>query len=136
MRSQSRARTFVRDAVTALVVCVLTLGTLFVVAIAPFIGCRSRPSADRTRLDIGNLENGFKLYHARTGKYPDTATGFNPLLEMLIIDKEPRDAWGNPYCYQLIDGRPVITSFGADGVPGGEGVNADLSNASSRISSL
>jgi general secretion pathway protein G len=83
---------------------------------------------DRTRLDIGNLENGLKLYYARTGKYPDTATGFKALLDMQVIDKAPKDAWGNDYVYLLENGRPVITSYGADGAPGGDGVNADITN--------
>ena len=89
---------------------------------------------DRTRLDIGNLENGLKLYYARTGKYPDTATGFKALLDMQVIDKAPKDAWGNDYVYLLENGRPVITSFGADGLAGGEGINADISNLSSQVS--
>ena len=47
---------------------------------------------------------------------------------MEILDKMPKDAWGNDYVYTLENGRPVVTSYGADGVPGGEGPNADISN--------
>ena len=89
---------------------------------------------DRTRLDIAQLEKGLKLYQAKTGHYPDAATGFAALVDVQILDKDPRDAWGNPYRYQLVEGRPVITSFGADGLSGGEGINADISNLSSQVS--
>ena len=95
------------------------------VAVIPRI---NEARVDRTKLDIGNLENGLKLYYARTGKFPDTASGFKVLLDMQIIDKPPKDAWGNDYVYTLESGKPVITSYGADGAPGGEGVNADISN--------
>jgi len=92
------------------------------------------PRRDRTVLDIAMLENGLKLYRARTGHLPDSTTGFAALLDVQIIDRMPKDAWGNPYRYELVDGRPVITSFGADGLPGGDGVNADLSNRSPELS--
>ncbi len=69
-----------------------------------------------------------KLYNARNGKFPDTATGFKALVDMEIIDKMPKDAWGNDYVYVLENGRPIITSYGADGVPGGDGPNADITN--------
>ena len=95
------------------------------VAVIPRI---NEARVDRTKLDIGSLENGLKLYYARTGKYPDTATGFKVLLDMQIIDKAPKDAWGNDYVYLLESGRPVITSYGADGTPGGDGPNADITN--------
>jgi general secretion pathway protein G len=95
------------------------------VAVIPRI---NEARVDRTKLDIAQLENGLKLYYARTGKYPDTATGFKALLDMQIVDKAPKDAWGNDYVYLLESGRPVITSYGADGAPGGDGVNSDISN--------
>ena len=95
------------------------------VAVIPRI---NEARVDRTKLDIASLENGLKLYYARTGKYPDTATGFKALLDMQIIDKPPKDAWGNDYVYLLESGRPIITSYGADAAPGGDGVNTDITN--------
>ncbi|MDE2367964.1 MAG: type II secretion system major pseudopilin GspG [Burkholderiales bacterium] len=46
----------------------------------------------------------------------------------------PLDPWGNPYLYQVPgdEGRPfAIISLGADGKPGGEGIDADIGHASS-----
>lgn len=80
------------------------------------------------KLDIATLENALKLYYARTGKFPDTATGFKILLDQQLIERAPKDPWGNDYVYLLESGRPIITSYGADGAPGGDGVNADISN--------
>ena len=43
----------------------------------------------------------------------------------------PADPWGNPYQYKFPgpNGGVQILSYGADGAPGGEGPNADISNA-------
>ena len=101
------------------------IASAVVIAVFPQL---QKARVDRTVLDIGNLDNAFKLYNARRGKFPDTATGFKALVDMEIIDKLPKDAWGNDYVYVLESGRPVITSYGADGVPGGDGPNADITN--------
>jgi general secretion pathway protein G len=46
------------------------------------------------------------------------------------MDRLAKDAWGNDYQY-LSPGTKSdidIFSFGADGQPGGEGINADIGN--------
>ena len=101
------------------------IASAVVIAVFPQL---QKARVDRTTLDIGNIDSGLKLYNARKGKFPDTATGLKSLVDMEILDKMPKDAWGNDYVYTLENGRPVVTSYGADGVPGGEGPNADISN--------
>ncbi|HZX43936.1 MAG TPA: type II secretion system major pseudopilin GspG [Myxococcaceae bacterium] len=101
------------------------IASAVVIAVFPQL---QRARVDRTTLDIGNLDSALKLYNARKGKFPDTTTGFKALVDLEIIDKLPKDAWGNDYVYTLENGRPVIISYGADGVPGGDGPNADISN--------
>lgn len=101
------------------------IASAVVIAVFPQL---QRARIDRTTLDIGNLDSALKLYNARKGKFPDTTTGLKALVDLEIIDKMPKDAWGNDYVYTLESGRPVITSYGADGTPGGDGPNADISN--------
>ena len=101
------------------------IASAVVIAVFPQL---QRARVDRTTLDIGNLDSALKLYNARKGKFPDTTTGLKALVDLEIIDKMPKDAWGNDYVYTLESGRPVITSYGADGTPGGDGPNADISN--------
>jgi general secretion pathway protein G len=64
------------------------------------------------------------------GRYPDS------LEALLEVDEEglswmveiPLDPWGNAYVYEH-DGESVrVLSLGADGVPGGEGLDADVSS--------
>jgi general secretion pathway protein G len=83
---------------------------------------------DTARLDIANLHNALKLYYAKKGKYPDTGTGLRALVETQTLEQMPRDPWGNEYVYLNEGGKPVITTYGADGSPGGEGADADVSS--------
>ena len=83
---------------------------------------------DRTRLYIENIASALATYRARTGAYPDQAVGLGALIDLDIITRRPKDAWGNDYVYTLDRGQPVLTSYGADGVPGGQGLDADISN--------
>ena len=50
---------------------------------------------------------------------------------MLIEGEVPTDPWGNPYQYRFPGergGAYDLYSLGADGEPGGEGLNADIGN--------
>jgi general secretion pathway protein G len=101
------------------------IASAVVIAVFPQL---QRARVDRTTLDIGNIDSALKLYNARKGKFPDTTTGLKALVDLEILDKMPKDAWGNDYVYTLENGRPTITSYGADGAPGGDGPNADITN--------
>lgn len=85
---------------------------------------------DRAKLDIGNIQNGLKLYYARKGKFPDTSTGLKGLMDLQVFDSMPKDPWDNEYIYAYEGGKPVITSYGADGQPGGEGPDSDIASNS------
>jgi general secretion pathway protein G len=47
------------------------------------------------------------------------------------IERIPADPWGHPYFYQSDGNSYVLKSYGADGVEGGEGKNADIDGSSS-----
>ena len=87
-----------------------------------------KAQVDRATLDIKSIEGALKLYYAKKGNFPDTATGLKGLVDQQILDKVPQDPWNHDYVYVLERGKPVITSYGRDGVPGGEGPDADISN--------
>ncbi len=83
---------------------------------------------DTARMDIGSIHNALKLYYAKKGRFPDTATGLRALVDTQNLDKLPTDPWGHEYAYMNEGGKPIITSYGADGVAGGEGTDADISS--------
>ena len=83
---------------------------------------------DRAALDIKTIEGALKLYYAKKGNYPDTSTGLKGLVDTQNLEKIPVDPWNHEYVYINEGGKPIITSYGADGAPGGEGPDADVSN--------
>ena len=50
-----------------------------------------------------------------------------------VLKQPPKDPWGNALVYALRDGEPVVTSLGADGAPGGEEDNADISSLDAEL---
>lgn len=76
---------------------------------------------------------GLELFYADTGGFPTAAEGLSiltvsgsrgPYISKQVIV----DPWGRPflYAYPGLDDVPVVSSLGADGVPGGTGVDTDL----------
>ena len=111
-----------------IMVVITIIGLIAAAVTVAVIPQLQKAQVDRTVLDIKNVEGALKLYYARKGNYPDTATGLKALVDMQILDKMPLDAWNHDYVYVLERGRPIITSYGRDGVPGGEGPDADITN--------
>jgi general secretion pathway protein G len=87
-----------------------------------------RAKQDRAALDIKSIQGALKIYYAKKGTYPDTGTGLKSLVDTGALESVPRDPWGNEYLYLNEGGKPVITSYGRDGSPGGEGPDADISS--------
>ena len=91
------------------------------------------------RTDANNLMQALKLYKLDNQRAPTAEQGLNALLVKPTtgpippnwkpyLEKLPNDPWGRPYQYLLpgIKGEFDVMSFGADGVAGGEGKNADV----------
>ena len=91
--------------------------------------------------DIAVLQTALKLYRLDNGFYPSTDQGLGALVAKPTttplptnwknggyIERMPNDPWGHPYQYLSpgLKGEIDIFSFGADGLPGGEGNNADI----------
>lgn len=91
-------------------------------------------------VQIKELEQALDLFKLDVGRYPSDAEGLRSLVERPssapgwngpYLRKElPADPWGNPYQYKFPgrNGGPDVFSYGADGRPGGEGENADVTN--------
>jgi len=104
----------------------------------------SRPDEARVvaaRQDIASLLQALKLYRLDNLRYPTTEQGLAALVTRPTLapappnwkpggylERLPRDPWGNPYQYLSpgLRGEVDVFSFGADGVAGGEGFDADI----------
>lgn len=110
--------------------------------VAPqFIGRGEQAKVDLVTSDIKTIEQQLELYRLDNFTYPSTDQGLNALVTKPSGSPEPKnwkgpyikgvakDPWGNPYLYANLDGVIEIISFGADGLKGGTGSNADNSSA-------
>jgi general secretion pathway protein G len=75
--------------------------------------------------------------------YPTTDQGLQALVEKPTVGRDcknydpegflkdkkvPKDAWDNDFIYESDGNKYVIRSLGADGAPGGDGFNKDISS--------
>jgi general secretion pathway protein G len=125
---------------------VLAIIAILAAYIAPKI--MNRPEeAKRTMagVQIQGLETALKIYKLDNGMYPSTEQGLSALVAPPTVgnlpakwrkggylerDKVPKDPWGNAYIYICpgVHGDFDIISRGADGLPGGEGADADINS--------
>lgn len=86
-----------------------------------------RGAIETFRLEVGRLptpQEGLSVLDTAPSDDQSRARWHGPYLD----EKVPMDPWGHPYQYAVPgrDGMPfAIYSYGADGKPGGEGINAD-----------
>jgi general secretion pathway protein G len=140
-RPRTRDRGFTLIEIMAVVLIIGLLTTLVGIAIVPQIA-KGRVSAARAQLKM--LEAALETYQMDNTAFPTTEQGLQALIQeppearnyqpggYLRERRIPPDPWGNPYQYeapgQHNDLGFDLWSFGADGTPGGEGVNADIGN--------
>ncbi len=120
-----------------LMVVIAIIGLLATVVTVSVIG--QKEEADRTRVqsDMKAISDALDLHRLNCGNYPNSLEGLmsntvnsnrwkGPYLKEAAVDP-----WGNAYEYTAGSGRAndyEITSYGADGAPGGVEVNEDLSS--------
>jgi len=128
-RGKSERRSLARGMTLIEIMVVITILGLIAAAVAIAVVPRLEEARhDRAVLDIKNIEGALKLYYAKKGVYPDTTAGLKALVDTQILETMPKDPWNRDYVYMYEAGKPVIISYGRDGVPGGEGPDADISN--------
>ena len=54
--------------------------------------------------------------------------GLQTLVDSKTLEKMPLDPWGHTFAYVVESGQPIVTSYGRDGIPGGEGLDADITS--------
>jgi general secretion pathway protein G len=121
-----------------IMVVVLILGLLAALVVPKIVGRTDEARVTKAKADIKAIESALNLFKIDNGFYPTGAEGLTALVQAPprakkwnpdgYLDKVPVDPWGAEYIY-MFDGRQiVVASLGADGVEGGDGYNADISN--------
>lgn len=124
-----------------ILVVIVILGILATLVVPKLM---SRPDQARTvaaKQDIQTVLQALKLYRLDNGRYPTTEQGLQALVkkptsnpvpknwkEEGYLEKLPRDPWGTAYQYLQpgTHGDVDVFSLGADGIAGGEGIDADI----------
>ena len=126
-------------------VVIIILGILAMYIGPKLMGRTEQAKITQTRVQMEALETALKLYKLDNGVYPSTEQGLTALVEQpesgivprkwrkggyLEKGKVPQDSWGNEYIYLSpgVHDDFDITSYGADGVPGGEDENKDINS--------
>lgn len=124
-------------------VVVVILGILAAIIVPRIMDQPDRARVTKAQQDIQALVTGLSLYKLDNFSYPSTDQGLDALVEQPqgqpearnwkdggYIDRLPADPWGSQYLYLNpgVHGNIDVYSQGADGSPGGEGMNADIGN--------
>jgi len=124
-------------------VVLVILGILAAVIVPRILDRPDTARLVKAKQDLRTLESVLSLYRLDNYHYPSTEQGLEALVSKPTgdpearnwqpggyLDRLPIDPWQRPYLYLSPGehGAIDIYTLGADGVPGGERINADLGN--------
>lgn len=124
-------------------VVVVILGLLATLVVPRVMGQGEQARRTAASVQIKEIEQALDLFRLDNGFYPTTEQGIAALVTKPTLAPEPKnwrsggylkkvpvDPWGNPYLYRNPGdhGEIDLLSLGPDGVEGGEGNNADITN--------
>ncbi len=129
-----------------IMVVILILGLLATLVVQSLRGATDKAKRTKAMADIAELKTALDRYYIDMGSYPTSDQGLAALVnpggsggqgdgtqvssaggsEDSYIQRIPNDPWGNPYVYQSDGTSYTLKSYGADGVEGGTGKNADI----------
>jgi general secretion pathway protein G len=122
-------------------VVIVILGILAALVVPRVLERPDEARVVAAKSDIASLLSALKLYRLDNQRYPTTDQGLSALVTRPTIaplppnwkpngylDRLPNDPWGHPYQYLNpgVRGEIDVFSFGADGAPGGAGIDADI----------
>jgi len=122
-----------------LLIVMIILGLLAALAGPRLIQKVGSSKVKTARTQISMFETALDAYRLDVGAYPSTDQGLSALTNdpgspgwdgPYLSKGLPTDPWNNPYVYAQPGelGEYDVISLGADGKPGGEDENADISN--------
>jgi general secretion pathway protein G len=123
-----------------IMVVVVILGILAALIAPNVINRIDDAQSAKVRQDIRAIESALKLYRLDNFRYPTSDQGLQALVTPPddsrkgsaggYLDRVPKDPWDRPYIYENPGKRGDfdIYTLGRDGVPGGDGPDADVGN--------
>lgn len=122
-----------------ILVVVVIIGILGAVIVPNLLSRPDQARITAAETDLRVLASALEMYRLDNFQYPSTDQGLEALVSRPsgfpeprnwsadgYIKKLPEDPWNSPYVYERDDRSFNLFSLGADGLEGGEGVNADI----------
>ena len=124
-----------------IMVVIVILGVLAALIVPRIIERPDEARVVAAKSDIATIMQAMKLYRLDNQRYPTGEQGLAALIARPeqppvppnwksggYLEKLPKDPWGRPYVYLNpgVRGEIEVFSFGADGQPGGSGIDADI----------
>lgn len=139
MKTKNRRRTQAGVTLIEMLV-VVTIIALFAALVIPrMLGQGDKARRVATHAQINGFQTALGAYKLDTGAFPTTEQGLQALRVRpegvtqwsgpYLPQDVPLDPWGHPYLYKYPGehgDEPDIVSLGGDGLPGGDGNNADI----------
>ncbi len=122
-------------------VVVVILGILAALVVPKIMGRPDEARIVAAKQDMKSIVQALKLYKLDNRSYPTTQQTLDALVNKPVtpplppnwkedgyLDYLPKDPWGTEYLYLNpgAHGTIDIFTYGADGVAGGEGIDADI----------
>lgn len=123
-----------------LIVVVIIIGLLAGLVLPQFIRQEEKAKLRTTKAQIELFGTALDTFRLDVGRYPTTAEGLQALRQKpgglerwdgpYLRKDLPLDPWSKPYAYRSPGehGPYDIVSYGADGTPGGDGDNRDITS--------
>jgi general secretion pathway protein G len=123
-----------------MIVVVIIIGLLAGIVLPQYIKQGEKATAKSAKIQIESFGVALDTFRLDVGRYPNTQEGLQALTQKPggvdrwdgpYLKKEvPLDPWGKPYVYKSPGdhGAYDIISYGADGVPGGDDTNRDVTS--------
>lgn len=134
MRKYKRSYTLVEILIVIGIIALLTA-----IAVPSYNEYLKKGRVTKAQAQITTFVQAITSFNMDMKRNPDPSVGLSELIEntgnsekwkgpYLEVFEIPKDPWDNDYIYEVENGRYLITSYGADGQPGGEDENADITS--------
>jgi general secretion pathway protein G len=124
-----------------IMVVIVILGVLAALVVPRVLERPDEARAIAAKSDIATIMQALKLYRLDNQRYPTAEQGLPALIAKPeqppappnwkpggYLERLPKDPWGRAYVFVIpgVRGEIEVFSFGADGQPGGSGIDADI----------
>lgn len=123
---------------TEMLVVVAIIGLISAVVIPQTIGQLGKAQNKTSKLQAQSVATAVELFQGDNGRLPTQEEGLQALVTRpagldswtgpyIRTEAQLKDSWGRPFSYSIEGSGFTIGSLGADGKPGGEGADRDIS---------